>query len=74
MSDRQRVQGCAQEGNFQGVAPVIPYRPIGAIRGGAYSKHGTQDESEDKRTNDGEDGHRQHFRHSRERPWSSMSS
>ena len=52
--------------------PVIPYQAIGAIRSGAYGEHATEHESENKRTNDREDGHRQHFRYSRERPWSSM--
>ena len=44
----------------------------GSIRSGAYSEHTTEHESENKRTNDSEDGHRQHFWYSRERPWSSM--
>jgi len=51
--------------------PVISFRAIEAIRGGANSKDATQHEAENKGTYDGEDGHGQHFRYPRERPSSS---
>ena len=72
MTGRSCVQGRTQDGNVQGVAPIIRSRATGAIRGGTDSKRATQDESEEKRPDDGEDGHRQHFRSSRGHPGFSM--